>query len=70
LSTPTIVKVAEIALFIHHSQVKPASLEWEYIPDLASPCRITLQNISALPQQYSASQKTTGTKNKGTTALL
>jgi hypothetical protein len=60
LSIPTIVKVAVIAPWIHHSWVKPASLEWECIPDLASPCRITLQNLSALPQQDSASQETTG----------
>jgi hypothetical protein len=32
LSTPTTVKVAEIAPWIHHSQVKPASLEWECVP--------------------------------------
>jgi hypothetical protein len=29
-------------------------------PYLASPCRITLQNLSTLPQQNSASQETTG----------
>jgi hypothetical protein len=60
LSTPTIVKVAEIAPWIHHSPVKPASLEWECIPDPASPCRITFWNLSVLPQQDSASQETTG----------
>jgi hypothetical protein len=46
LSTPTAAKVAEIAPWIHHSWVKPASLEWECIPDLASPCEITLWNLS------------------------
>jgi hypothetical protein len=29
LPTPITVKVAEIIPFIHHSQVKPGSLEWE-----------------------------------------
>jgi hypothetical protein len=41
LSTPTAVKVAEIALWIHHSQIKPASPEWECIPDPALSCKIT-----------------------------
>jgi hypothetical protein len=41
LSTPTTIKVAEFAPWIHHSQVKPASLKWECIPDPASPCKIT-----------------------------
>jgi hypothetical protein len=49
-----------IAPWIHHSLVKSASLEWECIPNLASPCKITLQNLSALPQQDSTSQETTG----------
>jgi hypothetical protein len=45
---------------IHHSRVKPASLEWECIPDPTSLCKITLQNLSNLPWQGSASQETTG----------
>jgi hypothetical protein len=52
LSTPTAVKVAEIAPCIHHSQVKPASIEWECIPYLASSSEMptpflsrTLQNL-------------------------
>jgi hypothetical protein len=49
-----------IAPWIHHSRVKPASLEWECIPDPASPCRITLQNLSTFPQEDSASQETMG----------
>jgi hypothetical protein len=55
LSTFTTVKVAEIAPWIHHSRVKPASLKWECIPDLASPCKITLWNAHTLPQQDPAS---------------
>jgi hypothetical protein len=35
LSTSTAVKVAGIIPWIHHNQVKPASLEWECIPDPA-----------------------------------
>jgi hypothetical protein len=59
-TTPTAVKVAVIAPWFHHSQVKSASLKWECIPNLASPCKITLQNLNVLPQQDSASQETTG----------
>jgi hypothetical protein len=58
LSTPTAVKVAEIVLWIHHSQVKPASLKWECISDPTSLCKITLQNACAFPQQDPASQTT------------
>jgi hypothetical protein len=60
LSTPTTVKVAEIALWIHYSRVKPASLEWECVPDLALPCKITLWNVSTHPWQDSTSQETIG----------
>jgi hypothetical protein len=49
-----------IAPQIHHSRVKPASLKWECIPDPASPCRITLQNLGTLPWQDSTSQDATG----------
>jgi hypothetical protein len=70
LSTPTIVKVAEIAAWIHHSRVKPASLEWDCIPDSASPCRITLQNLSTLLQQDSTSQETMGDQEQRMTTLL
>jgi hypothetical protein len=60
-TTPTAVKeVAEIAPWIHHSQVKAASLQWNSIPDPASQCKITLPNLSAFPQQDSDSQETTG----------
>jgi hypothetical protein len=59
LSIPTTVKVTEIAPWIHHSRVKPASVKWS-VPNLASLCRITLQNVSALSWQNSASQETTG----------
>jgi hypothetical protein len=55
LPTPTAVKVSEIAPWIHYSRVKPSSLKWECIPNPASPYKITLQNISALPWQDSAS---------------
>jgi hypothetical protein len=60
LSTPITVKVEEIVPWIHNNRVKPASLEWECIPDPASLCRITLQNVNTLPQPDSASQETTG----------
>jgi hypothetical protein len=40
--------------------VKPASLEWECIPDPASHYEITLWNAHALPWQDPASQKITG----------
>jgi hypothetical protein len=33
----TAVKVTEIVPWNHHSQVKPASFEWDCIPDPASP---------------------------------
>jgi hypothetical protein len=56
LSTLIIVKVAEIAPWIHYIQVKPISLKWECIPNLALPCRITLWNIT-----------TTFRKQQGTT---
>jgi hypothetical protein len=59
------VKVTEIAPWIHHSWVKPASLEWECIPDPASPCRITLWNLSTLPQQDSTSQEKMGPRMAG-----
>jgi hypothetical protein len=54
LSTSTTVKVAEIIPWVHHSQVKTASLKWECIPDLAS-----LYNACTLPWQDPASQETT-----------
>jgi hypothetical protein len=66
-STPTAVKFAEIASWIHHRQVKPSSLEWECIPDLASPRKITFKNTCALPQQDSTSQETL---NGGMTLLI
>jgi hypothetical protein len=59
LSIPTAVKVVETAPWIHRSQVKPTSLEWEYIPDLASLSKVTLWNAHALPRQDSASWETT-----------
>jgi hypothetical protein len=63
-TTPTAVKVAEIAPWIHHNWVKPASLEWQCISDLASQCKITLWNLSALPWQNSASQEATGAQEQ------
>jgi hypothetical protein len=41
--TPTAVKVAEIAPWIHHSWLKPASLQEKCIPNPASQCKITPQ---------------------------
>jgi hypothetical protein len=59
LFTPTVVKVVEIAPGFYHSRVKPASLEWECIPDPASPCKITLWNACTLVKD-SASWETIG----------
>ena len=42
LSTPTIVKVAKVGPWIHHSRVKTASQNWECIPDLTTPCKLTI----------------------------
>jgi hypothetical protein len=55
LSTHTTVKVAEIIPWIHYRRVNPATLEWECILDPALPCKITLWNTHALPQQDPAS---------------
>jgi hypothetical protein len=70
LYTLTAVRVAEIAPWIHYSWVKPASLEWEHIPDLASPCKFTLQNVSTLPWQDSAPQETIGSHRWWTRTML
>jgi hypothetical protein len=70
LSIPIAVKVAEIAPWIHYSWVKPASLSWECIPYLGSPCRITLGNVSALPRQDSTIWGNNVTMNNKTTAQL
>jgi hypothetical protein len=51
LSIPTTVKVAEIAPWIHHSQVKSASLEWECISDPASPYKITFKTLVPFPDR-------------------
>jgi hypothetical protein len=56
---PSAVKVAETVPCIYHSQVKPASLEWESIPDPASPRKITFWNFHTLPWQDSAPLETT-----------
>jgi hypothetical protein len=48
---PRYIKAAEIAPWIHHSPVMPASPEWESVPDPASPCKIALQNACALPHR-------------------
>jgi hypothetical protein len=58
LSTFIAVKVADIALWICHSWVKPASLDWEYIPDPALLCKVTIWNICALPKKDPSSQET------------
>jgi hypothetical protein len=57
---PTAVKVAKIAPWIHHSQVKRASPEWECVPDPASPFQVTFWNACTLLQQDPASQETIG----------
>jgi hypothetical protein len=56
LSISTSVKVAEIVPWIHHSQMKAASLS----RSAASLCKITLWNAHTLPQQDPDSQKTIG----------
>jgi hypothetical protein len=48
LFTSTAVKVAEIVPWIHHSQVKPASLR-ECIPDPVSPYKITFKTLAPFP---------------------
>jgi hypothetical protein len=63
LSIPA-VKVAKIAPWIHHSQVKPASPEQECVPDPASPCKITLWNTCTLPWQDPASWEAAGDHKK------
>jgi hypothetical protein len=60
LSIPTTVKITKNALWIHHRQIKPASPEWECIPDSTSPSKIILQSTCALPRQDFASQEITG----------
>jgi hypothetical protein len=70
LSIPTTVKVAEIAPWIYCSRVKPASLEWECIPNSALLRKIILRNISTLLCQDPASWETTGDHENNTAALL
>jgi hypothetical protein len=60
LVCPNEVKVAKIAPWGHHSQVKPESPKWEYIPDPASPSKITLQNTCTRPWKDPTSWETTG----------
>jgi hypothetical protein len=50
LSTPTAFKVAEIIPWIH-PRVKPASLEWECIPDPVSPYKITFKTLAPFPDR-------------------
>jgi hypothetical protein len=74
LSTPTAVKVAEIAPWIHYSQVKTASLNWKSIPDLAASRNFTLWNISARQGMFLGRTplpwKQQGIMNNEMTALL
>lgn len=42
LSTPTVVKVAELTPWIHHSRLKPAAAEWECVPDSSKSLKATL----------------------------
>jgi hypothetical protein len=70
LSIPTAVKVAEIAPWIHHSQVKLSSLEWENFPVPNSSCKITLQNTDALSQQDLSESLTASRQQDGSLALV
>jgi hypothetical protein len=70
LSTPIAVKVAEIDPSFYLSQVKPASLEWECIPDPASLCKITFWNTPAFSSRTLLSRRQQETMKDGTTALL
>jgi hypothetical protein len=70
LSIPPAVKVAEIAPWIHHSQVKPVSLKWECIPVPNSPCKITLQNTCTLPQQDPSESSATSSQHDDSLALV
>jgi hypothetical protein len=57
-------------LLLGSTTAKPASLKWECILDPVSPCRITLQNLSASLSRTPLPRKQQEAKNKGTIALL
>jgi hypothetical protein len=70
LSIPSSVKVAEIVSWIHHSRVKPASLEWECIPDPASPYKTTFKTLVPFPNTTLLLRRQQETMDKETSALL
>jgi hypothetical protein len=70
LCIPTIAKVAGIALWIYHSQVKAASLQWECIPDPSSPCNIALWIATPFLSRILLPGRHLGTTNNETTVLL
>jgi hypothetical protein len=70
LSTPTAVKVAEIAPWIYHRLVKPASLKWGCIPGPASLCKITPGTLAPFLSETPIEERQLETTNNETTALL
>ena len=51
LSTPTTLRVAEVAPWIHHSRVKPAFQGWEYTSDPSTLCKLTIQRKQTATQE-------------------
>jgi hypothetical protein len=70
LSTPTTVKVAEIIPWIHHSQVKPASLKWECIHDPASLCKIPFKTLVPFPNRTLLPRRQQEITDDNSSALL
>jgi hypothetical protein len=68
--TPTTVKLAEIIPWIHHSQVKPASLDWECIPDPFSPYKITFRMLEPFLNRTLLSRRQHKIMDKETSALF
>jgi hypothetical protein len=70
LSTLTAVKVAETIPWIQYSQVKPASLEWECIPDPVYPYKITFRTLALFPNRTLLPSRQQETTDNETSTLL